>query len=488
MPQEARAAAASVGADLEHRIAMVAHRGRDLLAQVTWRFSTSPTGTRSLPVLSAAVAARSSGTASKDAGRVRLAWTLTILITIGGVTGVILWARSGFRPPPHVFFLGPVPYLALVATLVSQGACALILTVRRPANLVSWLILAFAAAVMLGVLTNGYLALSSTGWGGPFEPAWAALLFSVSYLATGVTVAIAIGHVFPDGHLISPTWRLGILAGALGSLVYTIGIALTPGPLATFPTYDNPLNPAVDPVVPWLARVVLGPVLMTAGAISTAAALVERYRMADHIGRLQVRGYAASGVGLVVAFVAYVVAVLSLPPSSSVGEWVVTLVYLGAAVPPFFLVFAILRYRLYEIDTIIGRAVVYGLLTAILAGIYSASIRLFNALFVNVTGETSELALVITTLILATTFTPIKGRLERIVAERMKNEVSAEAEPAPDGASGTRSGEPDLDPIEARARAVAAMLEDPVFVAALDARVKAIVEGSGPLSGSPPPE
>jgi hypothetical protein len=124
-------------------------------------------------------------------------------------------------------------------------------------------------------------------------------------------------------------------------------------------------------------------------------------------------------------------------------------------------VVAISRYRLYDIDVIIGRAVVFGGLTAILAGMYAASIRLFNALFVGLTGESSEAVLVITTLILATTFTPIKGRLERLVASWMGG-----AEPS---------------------AAATAVLDDPAFGAALDERIRvALVESAAPPDAAPP--
>ena len=73
-----------------------------------------------------------------------------------------------------------------------------------------------------------------------------------------------------------------------------------------------------------------------------------------------------------------------------------------------------------EIDRIIGRTFAYGALTAILAGLYSASVRLFNWLFVDVTGQNSEATLVLTTLVLATTFTPIKSRLEKVAERRFK--------------------------------------------------------------------
>ena len=79
---------------------------------------------------------------------------------------------------------------------------------------------------------------------------------------------------------------------------------------------------------------------------------------------------------------------------------------------------AILRYRLYQIDRLIGRTFVFGSLTAILAGLYASSIRLFTSIFVGLTGESSDAALVLTTLVLATTFTPIKQRLETVAKER----------------------------------------------------------------------
>ena len=88
---------------------------------------------------------------------------------------------------------------------------------------------------------------------------------------------------------------------------------------------------------------------------------------------------------------------------------------------------AILRHRLYDIDRIIGRTIVYAALTAILAGLYSSGIRAFNWFFVELTGESSDAALV-TTLVLATTFTPIKSRLERIAAERLQGPCRADAE------------------------------------------------------------
>ena len=89
---------------------------------------------------------------------------------------------------------------------------------------------------------------------------------------------------------------------------------------------------------------------------------------------------------------------------------------------------SIRRYRLWKIDLIVNRALVYGFLTAVLAGIYTASIKLFQAIFSSVTGDRSDAAVVITTLILAASFTPLKNRLQTFF-DRYVKETNDPAKP-----------------------------------------------------------
>jgi hypothetical protein len=81
---------------------------------------------------------------------------------------------------------------------------------------------------------------------------------------------------------------------------------------------------------------------------------------------------------------------------------------------------AVLRYGLYEIDTVINRALVYGLLTAILAGLYTASVGLMQRVSKAATGADSDAAIVLTTLFVVTAFTPVKNRLQHLVDQRFK--------------------------------------------------------------------
>jgi hypothetical protein len=183
--------------------------------------------------------------------------------------------------------------------------------------------------------------------------------------------------------------------------------------------------------------------------------LAVRYRRSGPIERRQLKWFAWGSVLTLAGGGALVVGALAVEePGSRLTDlsWVV---FAAASITlPVAALIAILREGLYDIDEIIGRTFVFGVLTAILAGVYAASIRLFNALFIGLTGEKSELALVLTTLVLATTFTPIKSRLEHIAGKRLR---SPQAAPTVEiGAlSDLPAGDPELDRrIESIARMV----------------------------------
>jgi hypothetical protein len=97
------------------------------------------------------------------------------------------------------------------------------------------------------------------------------------------------------------------------------------------------------------------------------------------------------------------------------GEVMIVAALLGT---PIAMGIAILRYRLYEIDLLINRTLVYGLLTAILAAIYFGGIVLLQRLFVALTGEKSTLAVVASTLVIAALFTPLRRRIQSFIDRR----------------------------------------------------------------------
>ena len=254
-----------------------------------------------------------------------------------------------------------------------------------------------------------------------------------------------------------------------------------------YPAIDNPTPAAESLAGPLVGLSVVGIGLLTIGSVGVAVSLLDRYRDAGMVVRLQLRWYIASAVGIVAGFCAFLAALLWLPPDSPLGEAILVAFLVSAALPPIALFVSITRYRLYDIDTILSRAFVFGTLTAILAGVYTASIRLFNSLFTALTGENSDAALVITTLVIAASFTPIKRRLEAFVERRFRAPESlglvtdGEAQQPVTAAAATETLEDDIV-----GRIAAAVIADPAFGAAIESRLRLAMPASSAVKGAEP--
>lgn len=374
------------------------------------------------------------------------------------IGALVIWSSAGFAPPGYVFMRGPIPLITLEVSLAAQAAAAAILALRRPDHPLGWYGLGFAivgslAAPMISA-TAGVQSATPTA-----AQAWLGWLCTSLVFPASTFLSIVLAFVFPDGRLISRRWGLGLALVGGTAIAAAFALAVRPGTLLFFPTIPNPA--VGDGGFGGTGLVPVGLGLLALSGSAAGMATLYRYRESDAIIRLQIRWFSAGSFLVAIGFVAMVIALLTLPPFDPLGEFIETGFYLVVGIPPIAIAIAILRYRLYDIDVIISRAFVYGALTAVLAGTYTASIRLFNAMFTVVTGETSDLALVLTTLLLATTFTPIKSRLEGLVAGRLGPEV----EPVPGGA-------------------VAAVLDDPAFDRMLTERIQQSLRELDPPIGA----
>lgn len=389
-----------------------------------------------------------------------IVWLGVIALELIAVAG---WAGSGWATPSYVFMRGPAPMLALIVSVFAQATAGGILVRRRPENRVGWIILAFALLTAIGLAIIARTALDPDGSRSPVVP-WLAW-FGGSFVYTGASfLAFYLAFVFPVGR-IAGGWRRGLAMVAAACGAAAVSMALRPGPLLFFPDIPNPIAPSAAGIDGWLSSLLtaLPLLLLAAAGVVSAAALTARYRATEGLVRVQVRWYMAAGVILAVAYAGQLLALLLLGPRDPRGEAIEMADHLSLSLPPIAMTFAILRYRLYDIDTIISRTFVYGALTAVLAGIYAASIRLFNFLFSELTGDKTDLSLVATTLLLATTFTPIKGRLERFAARWLGGAGSASTKGVSTGPNAS----------------LAALLEEPEFAAAVDSRVSAVLEARG---------
>jgi len=259
---------------------------------------------------------------------------------------------------------------------------------------------------------------------GPYPVTLDALLQQVSWVPPVGLLGIYMILLFPDGRLPSRRWRpFAWFSGAVMTLI-CISFVFVPGPLEDHPGVRNPLGLES---YPWLAIVAIFAVSLLPLCILTSAfSLVLRYRRSGGEVREQIKwlAFAASFVG-VVYFGGLITQLLFAPdpltPEGTTPLWasleqnLLLLSYVGI---PLAIGFAILKYRLYDIDILINRALVYGTLSVLLAGIYEGSIVLLQEVFRALTGQQSGLAIVASTLVIAALFTPFRRRIQSFIDRR----------------------------------------------------------------------
>ena len=228
--------------------------------------------------------------------------------------------------------------------------------------------------------------------------------------------------LFPDGRLPSRRWRP--LAWLCGVVIAwgIVGVAFGPGPLQDLGGIQNPiglLRPWMMPAF-WVSLPLL-PLCMLASALS----LVMRYRHSRGDERQQIKWIAFSASVVALVYLIAIIASLVFPADSwtTVGPvwWLNLLTYaalLSFVAIPIAVGIAVLKYRLYDIDVIINRALVYGSLTAMLIALYFGGIVVLQRLFVALTGQQSTLAVVASTLAIAALFNPLRGRVQSFVDRR----------------------------------------------------------------------
>jgi hypothetical protein len=249
-----------------------------------------------------------------------------------------------------------------------------------------------------GALPGGALAVWVSIW--TFVPALTAITFA--------------GLLFPSGRLLSRRWRGVAWMAAGGGLVGTIALALSPGTLddRTYPGVENPvgIEGAAGPLD--LASSV-GDFTGILALLLAAISMVLRFRRSTGVERLQLKWIAYAGG------VAAATAVVNLPLTGvdTLSDALFVISFISLLLVPVTAGIAILRYRLYDIDVVINRTLVYGALTATLVSAYLAGVLLLQLALHPVTEE-SNLAIAGSTLAVAALFRPARARIQSAVDRR----------------------------------------------------------------------
>jgi hypothetical protein len=242
---------------------------------------------------------------------------------------------------------------------------------------------------------------------------------------------------------------------ALGIIGFIAGSALQPGPLEGYPQITNPYGVDSPILMVGVVGAIVGGVSMVASAVS----LIVRMRQAGTVERQQIKWLAYGGAVVIGAiFVAGVIAIWSAPISYAV----IGFSLLGL---PIFTGIAIVRHRLYDIDVVINRTLVYGSLTATLVLIYFGGVVSTQALFRAVTGQEQQpqLAIVVSTLAIATLFDPLRRRIQSFIDRRFYRR-KYDAQKTLDAFSSRLRDETDLDALSGDLEGVVRETMQPAYV------------------------
>ena len=351
-----------------------------------------------------------------------LAWSLAALSVAMFLAGAALTVSSlyvGVATPPSSDWgtAGPLSGLVIFLPFLAFPLVGALIASRRPENPIGWICLA------AGLFWMSIVVESSITGSEPYPVIIDALTLWTWVPPVGL-LAIYMILLFPDGRLPSRRWRpLAWLSGAVMVLA-SVAVTLTPGPLPDHPRVHNPLGLEGYPIVTQAltGSVVLLPICILASATS----LVWRYRHSGGEVRQQIKWvvFAASLVGM-----AYVVTLVSglffTPETFTTGQeaplWLTLLqdaVLISYAGVPIAVGFAVLRYRLYDIDVLINRTLVYGSLTTMLVAVYVIGVVDLQAILRIFSGQESTLAVVASTLAIAAMFNPLRRRVQAFVDRR----------------------------------------------------------------------
>ncbi len=358
----------------------------------------------------------------------RLAKMTFGLVAVSFSGSLVLFAvatRAGAVPSGEV-----VGITLLLTMMFSFPVVGVLIAAREPSNAIGWLLLGIGLVWELwGGVAGNYVL-----WGFEVDPGSvprpdivAALTSSIWVPGLGLIGTFLI-LLFPDGRLPTPRWRPVAWLCGLVLLLLTVLLPLAPVPLNelgddTLPSTPNPLGvEALGPFFDGYFSTLL--VLLPVCILACAWSLIRRFRRSHGKERLQLK-WLATGAGITAAFffVSIVAGTLtSVERASEQPGWLTVLdqislfsfLLIPAAVGA-----AILRHRLYDIDVIINRALVYGALTAVLALVYIAGVVGVGGRLREVGGqESNSFAVAASTLAVAALFRPARGRLQALIDRR----------------------------------------------------------------------
>jgi hypothetical protein len=335
-------------------------------------------------------------------------WALTVVLTGLSLFLLVLNQRYPDTPIPN-YWLGNV----LVVIDATVGA---IVASRRPENPVGWLLCLSGVAVSTSTFTSLYAVYALLARTGTLPAGEASAWIAAWILPIIIGLQISYLLLFPTGRLPSRRWRwLAWLTGAFVVVGMITSAFSSDAYLGALGPIRNPLGIEGFTDVWRFVLVTMAPLLYGATALS----VLMRLRRAGGVERQQLKWFAYA-VAIYAAATALNVATLTIDGPRWFALTGVVIFTAAGPATTIAIGIAILRYRLYDIDLIINRTVVYGSLSAMLVALYFGGVAIAQAIIQALTGreDLPQLAIVASTLVIAALFNPLRQRIQSFIDRR----------------------------------------------------------------------
>lgn len=332
------------------------------------------------------------------------------LLPAGGVGALVLVLLATALLAGHEW----IPVVIVGIWLLTTATVGVLIAINRSDNPVGVLMITAPLVIALGLLAESYASyvyqFGHPGLPGARLAAWLTLWLTIP----GFALFIHLFLRFPTGRLPSPFWRWISRLTTLALLITASGYAFRPGPVDNVRVVDNPLGTLLPR---WVSEVGIsvGDTLLPLTAFLAIASLWVRFRRAERVERQQMKWF-------VLAVSVFPLLGLASQLASSFDEsedqyFAFLLVISALLFVPVSMGIGILRHKLYDIDVVVNRALVYTGLTAILAGAYLGIVVLLQNLLRPFTPE-SDLAVAGSTLVVAALFRPVRARVQIFIDQR----------------------------------------------------------------------
>jgi hypothetical protein len=373
---------------------------------------------------------------------VHLAAKSTFLV-VGLMVSLTLmtWGGRGFPDQPMSFLRGPVGFVELGIIALTYASIGSFLALRLPGHAVGWCLLVIGLGVALHMPAS--LLVGETLQS--LRPVPMPLLVFV-WLLTSTFVPLAVMLIayllliVPDGKLRARRWQVAAVVTLAGFVGLSVSAALDPSGLVWFPTLPNPVRVLAAGSPPLVATRLVGVALLVLGLALAASSMVGRYRCADAATRRQLRWIAGGAVVWAPSLSPLLIARYLIGVPDALGTALVMIGVLGTLAIPISIFIATTRDHLFGIDAIVSRTLVYLPLMGICGGLYAAGLALAQRVFVGLTGNTSDVAIILATLLTAAAITPARRLLESAVDQVMASARDRAGTTGAGGAGGPSVG------------------------------------------------